>query len=99
MPELRAISRMERRMFAAVQPGEEVRYQPADWPFPPPGPSCRCDESRWICSSRFVPTSAGFSSRRGNKGSGAGTLPLGANSWRRCRIPLNVAGTRRAGSG
>lgn len=28
VPELRAIDRMEQRIFAAVQPGEEVRYQP-----------------------------------------------------------------------
>ena len=28
MPELRAIGRMEQRIFAAVQSGEEVLYQP-----------------------------------------------------------------------
>jgi hypothetical protein len=28
VPELRAIDKMEQRIFAAVQPGEEVRYQP-----------------------------------------------------------------------
>jgi hypothetical protein len=28
VPELKAIDRMEQRIFATVQPGEEVRYQP-----------------------------------------------------------------------
>jgi hypothetical protein len=28
VPELKAIDRMEQRIFQAVQPGEEIRYQP-----------------------------------------------------------------------
>jgi len=28
VPELKAINRMEQRIFQAVQPGEEIRYQP-----------------------------------------------------------------------
>ncbi len=28
IPELRAIGRMEQRVVAAVEPGEEIRYQP-----------------------------------------------------------------------